>query len=72
MVRNYFYTLSLVLFDKNGPTTRQKLFVDVIKEIQSVCKSEPKSCLYGTNERPTIYPKLIFDKYDVMFVTRLY
>ena len=65
------YTLPLVLFDRNGPTTRQKLFVDVIRKIQSACKPEPKSCLYNTDERPTLYPKLIFDKYDEVFVTRL-
>ena len=65
------YTLPLVLYNRDRPTTPQKLFVDVLKKIQSVCEPKPKSCLYGTDQRPTLYPRLIFDKYD-MFVTRLY
>ena len=63
---------SACLFDRNGPTTRQKLFVEVIRKIQSACVPRPKSCLYGTDKEPTLYPKLIYSKYDDAFDTRFY
>ena len=56
------YTLPIVLYDRDGRTAGQRAFIKVIQKIQSVCNLKPKSCLYGSEERPTMYPKLVYSK----------
>ena len=56
------YTIPLVLYDKGGPTHKQKLFVKTIRDILSACEQRPKSCLYGREESPIMYLKLGYDK----------
>ncbi len=64
------YTIPLVLYNKEGPTPKQKLFAKTIRDILSACKHKPKSCLYGRDESPVMYLKLDYDKERKEFVTK--
>ena len=55
-------TYTIPLYDKGGPTPKQKLFVKTIRDILSACEHKPKSCLYGREESPIMYLKLGYDK----------
>ena len=63
------FTIPLVLYDKGGPTPKQKLFAKTIREIISACEHRPKSCLYGREESPIMYLKLGYDKERKEFET---
>ncbi len=64
------YTIPLVLYNKEGPTPKQQLFVKTIRDILSACEHKPKSCLYGKEESPIMYLKLDYDKERREFETK--
>ncbi len=64
------FTIPLVLYDRNEPTHKQKLFVKTIQDILSACDLKPKSCLYGNEENPIMYLKLDYDKRCGVFDTK--
>ncbi len=68
------YTIPLVLYDKDEPTQKQRLFVKTIRDILSACDPKPKSCLYGKEENPIMYLKLDYNKgrgeFDTKFSER--
>ena len=66
------YVLPVALCDMNNPTEGQKLMVRSIRDIQSACDPEPKSCLYGDEDSPKLYLKLMHDKDNDKILTRLY
>ncbi len=64
------YTIPLVLYNKEGPTPKQKLFAKTIRDILSACEHKPKSRLYGREESPIMYLKLGYDKERGEFDTK--
>ncbi len=64
------FTIPLVLYDKDEPTQRQRLFVKTIRDILLACEQKPKSCLYGNDDSPIMYLKLDYDKRCGEFITK--
>ena len=56
----------------DNPTEGQKLLVKTICDIQSACDPEPKSRLYGDEDSPKLYLKLVYDKDNDKILTRFY
>ncbi len=71
-IPNTTLILSLLFFTTETGQHLARGIFSIIEQIHIACNPEPKPCVYGSVDRPNMYPKVMYSKCDKQFITKFY